>query len=657
MNAARQSLCLNMIVKNEAPVIRRCIDSVRPLIDHWVIVDTGSTDGTQDIIRGHLHDVPGQLYERPWRDFAHNRSDALRLARGKADYTLIIDADDTLDVPANTSLPALNADSYMLEIHDSSILYRRIQMVRSALQWRYEGVLHEFLTCEDASSSELLPGIRMLRNHDGARRKDPHTYLRDAAVLEKALHSGDPTPFLRARYRFYLAQSYRDCGDRLKALEHYIARAGLGFWQEEVFISLYRAAQIKEQLGYPEQEVIAAYLQAADALPTRAEALHGVSRFCRHKKRYDEGYRLARRGLEIPMPSSDALFVEPSVYDVGLLDEFALNAYWAGHNLDALNANLKLLGTGKLSAADTQRVLTNARFASERLPAEQNLACATESLVHRHISRPGHSPASHSIEVPRVLVAILAGPNERMMPAYLACIEALDYPKSSIVLYIRTYATSDATERTLREWAGRVGHLYGGVEFDVGDLARREEPPGHASSSTMQFRVPASICQYSLGRAAEHECEFYFVASVGTFIRPCVLRELVGLNLPIVAPLLKSIRPDDPHSNYHADIDARGYYKECAQYGWVLNRWIRGVLEMPVVNSTYLIQVDVLNDLAYEDGTSRHEYVIFSESARRSGTPQYLDNREVYGYHAFGCESMTASEMYSLFKAHGLVFV
>jgi hypothetical protein len=73
-----------MIVKNEASVIRRCLDSVIPVIDSWVIVDTGSTDGTQDIIRSHMSSIPGLLHQSEWRDFAYNRSESLRLARHHA---------------------------------------------------------------------------------------------------------------------------------------------------------------------------------------------------------------------------------------------------------------------------------------------------------------------------------------------------------------------------------------------------------------------------------------------------------------------------------------------------------------------------------------------------------------------------------------------
>ena len=72
------------------------------------------------------------------------------------------------------------------------------------------------------------------------------------------------------------------------------------------------------------------------------------------------------------------------------------------------------------------------------------------------------------------------------------------------------------------------------------------------------------------------------------------------------------------------------------QYMWILNQWVRGLIEVPVVHTTYLIRSDVIEDLNYIDASERHEYVVFSESARRAQIPQYLDNRQVYGYIAFG---------------------
>ena len=43
-----KTLCLCMIVKNEAKIITKCLDSISNYIDYWVISDTGSTDGTQE---------------------------------------------------------------------------------------------------------------------------------------------------------------------------------------------------------------------------------------------------------------------------------------------------------------------------------------------------------------------------------------------------------------------------------------------------------------------------------------------------------------------------------------------------------------------------------------------------------------------------------
>src|SRR5947208_5952295 len=93
-----RTICLVMIVRNEAAIIRRCLDSVKGIISHWVICDTGSTDGTPEIILDHLKGIPGAVHQTLWIDFGHNRTQALKLAKGKADYHLLLDADMTLKV-------------------------------------------------------------------------------------------------------------------------------------------------------------------------------------------------------------------------------------------------------------------------------------------------------------------------------------------------------------------------------------------------------------------------------------------------------------------------------------------------------------------------------------------------------------------------------
>jgi hypothetical protein len=72
----------------------------------------------------------------------------------------------------------------------------------------------------------------MNRGHDGARRRDNTTYMRDVEILERAIKN-EKDPFLISRYTFYLAQSYRDCSEKRKALDAYLRRTKLGFWDEK----------------------------------------------------------------------------------------------------------------------------------------------------------------------------------------------------------------------------------------------------------------------------------------------------------------------------------------------------------------------------------------------------------------------------------------
>ena len=207
--------------------------------------------------------------------------------------------------------------------------------------------------------------MRILRGQDGNRRKDPRVFHHDAEVLENALRT-EADPMLAARYRFYLAQSYRDGGGREKALAHYLMRANAGLWEEEVYVSLLEASKLQEQLNHPVDHILATLRRANGVGVRRAEACYAASRLCRINRRYAEGFEFARQGLEITSPD-DALFAAPWVYQYGLLDEFAVNASWIGRYQDCLEACHRLLKEGLIPLEEMPRVRANAQLARKKL--------------------------------------------------------------------------------------------------------------------------------------------------------------------------------------------------------------------------------------------------------------------------------------------------
>jgi hypothetical protein len=270
--ARRVHICLNMIVKNEAPVIARCLASVKPWVDHWVIVDTGSSDGTQDLVRQCMEGVPGSLHERPWVDFAHNRNEALELARPHGDYLLFIDADEQLRVPEGFAWPALEADGGMLSCHMAGTEYQRNALIATRVDWRWEGVLHEYLTAPRHEPWQMLAGPFIDVSHDGARARDPQTYLRDIAVLEKAVREQPGN----TRNVFYLAQSHRDAGQIEPSLHWYRQRAAMGGWAEEQWFALFQVGVLLERSGAEPAAVLIAMDRMERAGPDDALSAHSA---------------------------------------------------------------------------------------------------------------------------------------------------------------------------------------------------------------------------------------------------------------------------------------------------------------------------------------------------------------------------------------------
>ena len=367
------SIGLAMIVKDEAHVIARCLASVLPIVDYACIIDTGSTDGTQEVVRRFFHQagLPGEVVDEPWRDFAHNRTRVLQRLRERSDidYAFVIDADDELVLdPAFDPIAfraSLEKDVYTVRYVTGDVQYHLPRLFRNAEGFYFKSVLHEYLERDRPFTRGMASGVRVLVRHEGTRSCHPDKYWRDADLLEKALDE-ENDPGLIARYTFYLGQSYGACREYRKALDAYLRRASMGFWNQEVFVALYRAAQIKQRLGYPAIDVIDAYKAAADACPARAEALYQVARLCRQHRRDGEGYVLAKRALSLPFPE-EGLFVDTAIYRYALLDEFVILAFQTHHYEEAHEAALRLLRESGFPSGQRSRIERNAAIAAEKM--------------------------------------------------------------------------------------------------------------------------------------------------------------------------------------------------------------------------------------------------------------------------------------------------
>ena len=360
----KKTICLNMIVKNEKPVITRCLASVKPMIDYWVIFDTGSTDGTQDVIREFMKDVPGELHESPWKNFEHNRNEALEAARGKADYVLIMDADDHLEFAPTFKLPDMTLGSYRMWIKYGGTSYQRHHVINMSLPWKWVGVLHEVLTCDAQYSSEVMDGVKIIVGTDGARSRDPKKFEKDAAVLEEALQK-EPD---NTRYMFYLAQSYRDAGLYEKAIEWYLKRVAKGGWDEEVYWSMVQIGLMEQTLQRPDDVVLDSLLNAYRRRPHRPEAVFYLAQVYRGQQRYDLAYTLLKLWQIMPKPvASDVLFVQEWMMDYGLLFEFSISSYYVGQYQESLDACDLLLGNPDLPKELRDQTIVNRKFPLQKL--------------------------------------------------------------------------------------------------------------------------------------------------------------------------------------------------------------------------------------------------------------------------------------------------
>lgn len=103
----------NIICKNNSKSILFCLSSLIDSVDEVIVIDTGSTDQTQRIVRDFLNkeQIPFKLIQEPeFKGYSYHRNQAIKESQG--DWILVIDSDEFLSQELSQLIPKLVKSKY-----------------------------------------------------------------------------------------------------------------------------------------------------------------------------------------------------------------------------------------------------------------------------------------------------------------------------------------------------------------------------------------------------------------------------------------------------------------------------------------------------------------------------------------------------------------
>ncbi|KAK4805925.1 hypothetical protein QYF61_021489 [Mycteria americana] len=251
--------------------------------------------------------------------------------------------------------------------------------------------------------------------------------------------------------------------------------------------------------------------------------------------------------------------------------------------------------------------------------------------------RPAGGPES-ALRPPRVAVALLARNAAHALPATLGALERLRHPKERTALWVAVDHSVDNTTALLREWLVRVRGLYHRVEWRPMEEPRSypdEEGPKHWSPS--RYEHVMKLRQAALDSARAIWADYLlFLDADNVLTNPDTLGLLMAENKTVVAPMLDSRAA---YSNFWCGMTAQGYYRRTPAYLPIRKRERRGCFAVPMVHSTFLLDLrkEASRALAFypphPDYTwAFDDIIVFAFSCRQAEVQMFVCNREVYGF-------------------------
>jgi glycosyltransferase involved in cell wall biosynthesis len=376
---ATVSLC--MIVKDEENTLQRCLNSVQALTDEIIIVDTGSTDRTEEIA-AHFTD---KIYEFPWTsDFSAARN--FSYEKATMDYILWLDADDIVLPQDSVKFQALkrglssDVDAVMMQYHTAfdnqgNVLfsYPRERLVKRVRGYRWSEPVHEFL---EISGTVIRSDICITH----AKPTQNKSSDRNLEIYRHWLTGGN---VLSPRGMYYLARELGDHGklEEAASLFQKFLNSQKG-WVEDNITACGELAKCYQQKG-DDSSVLPALFRSFSYDTPRAEICCQIGYYFKLHEDYRQAAFWFNLCLNLKKPESPRGFFQkdcwgyiPSIECAVCWDYLA--DYTKAEYYNHLAANYK---------SDAFPVLLNSRYFNERKMAQRHSELGGQTDVDAGISR------------------------------------------------------------------------------------------------------------------------------------------------------------------------------------------------------------------------------------------------------------------------------
>ena len=345
-------LGLSQIMKNEAHVAERMLNSIKTIIDAVFLVDTGSTDNTIEICKawGEKNNIPVFIKSKTFDNFESCRNEAMQFAKDQCEYCFWLDFDEQLEIGPNFDKNKLDKDLYMFNTYIGQMKYTRNELWKCDKAFRWYGPCHEFIVCDDKNiTSGLMDGLTVRVSMDGGswQANIPAKYKSHAHVLEKYIDDNRQDP----RWIFYTAQSYHDSAcvpdnkeendERLRrSMKYYKERVNRpDGYPEEIFYAQYRIGTIMRAMEEPWNLALNELLKAYSFDPLRGEPIKAIIDYYLAVGEYHNAYLFSSFGKKNfhgknPYPTR-LLFVDETLYVWKFLECHAAACFYTGRKDEA----------------------------------------------------------------------------------------------------------------------------------------------------------------------------------------------------------------------------------------------------------------------------------------------------------------------------------